>query len=118
MLNKPRGTVSTMRDPQGRPTVRELLADVPVRVYPVGRLDFNTSGVLLATNDGDFAEALMHPRRAVPKTYVVKVQGAMTPKDLDRWRYAVDLEDGKTLPAKANPPRSQGHTPAIDLPIT
>jgi 23S rRNA pseudouridine2605 synthase len=101
VLHKPRGVVSTMRDPQGRPSVRELLADVAVRVYPVGRLDFATSGVLLATNDGDFAEALMHPRRAVPKTYVVKVQGTMGPKDLDAWRRGVELEDGKTLPAKA-----------------
>ena len=73
-----------MSDPEGRPSVRELLADVPAaRVYPVGRLDFATSGVLLATNDGDFAEALMHPRKAVPKTYVVKVQGVMEAEDLD-----------------------------------
>jgi 23S rRNA pseudouridine2605 synthase len=100
VLHKPRGVVSTMHDPQGRPSVRELLADVPARVYPVGRLDFATSGVLLATNDGDFAEGLMHPRRAVPKTYVVKVQGAMGPKDLDAWRHGIELEDGKTLPAK------------------
>ncbi len=101
VLHKPRGVVSTMRDPQGRPTVRDYLADVPARVYPVGRLDFATSGVLLATNDGDFSEALLHPRRAVPKAYVVKVQGTMEPKDLDVWRRGVELEDGKTLPAKA-----------------
>src|SRR5579859_1760855 len=96
LLHKPRGVVSTMSDPEGRPTVGELLKDVPGRVYPVGRLDFNTSGVLLATNDGDFADALLHPRRTVPKAYVVKVQGQMQPVDLDRWRYGVELEDGKT----------------------
>jgi 23S rRNA pseudouridine2605 synthase len=101
VLHKPRGVVSTMRDPQGRPTVSDYLANVPARAYPVGRLDFATSGVLLVTNDGDFAEALLHPRRAVPKAYVVKVQGTMEPKDLDMWRRGVELEDGKTLPAKA-----------------
>jgi 23S rRNA pseudouridine2605 synthase len=118
VLHKPRGVVSTMHDPEGRPSVRELLADVPARVYPVGRLDFATSGVLLATNDGDFAEGLMHPRRAVPKTYVVKVQGVMQPKDLDVWRYGVQLEDGKTLPAKAKLLRHEGDKTWIELVIT
>jgi 23S rRNA pseudouridine2605 synthase len=98
--------------------VKELLADVPARAYPVGRLDFNTSGVLLATNDGDFAEKLMHPRRAVPKTYVVKVQGAMEPKDLDVWRRGVQLEDGKTLPAKAKLLRYEGDKTWFELTIT
>ena len=78
ILHKPRGVVSTMSDPEGRSTVRDLLKQVSAaRVYPVGRLDFNTSGALLVTNDGDFSVALMHPRKAVPKTYVVKVQGVM-----------------------------------------
>ncbi len=99
VLHKPRGVVSTMSDPEGRPSVRELLADAPARVYPVGRLDFATSGVLLATNDGDFAEGLMHPKRAVPKKYVVKVSGVMQPKDLERWRRGIQLEDGMTLPS-------------------
>ncbi len=99
VLHKPRGVVSTMSDPEGRPSVRELLSGAPARVYPIGRLDFATSGVLLATNDGDFAEGLMHPRRAVPKKYVVKVAGLMQPKDLERWRRGVELADGKTLPA-------------------
>jgi len=100
VLNKPRGVVSTLMDPEGRPTVRDLLAGAPGRVYPVGRLDFATSGVLLATNDGDFALALMHPRRAVPKTYVVKVKGLMKPADLERWRRGVALDDGVTIPAE------------------
>ncbi len=118
VLHKPRGVVSTMHDPQGRPSVRELLADAAVRVYPVGRLDFATSGVILATNDGDFAEALMHPRRAVPKTYVVKAQGAMEPKDLDVWRRGVELEDGRTLPAKVKLLRHEGDKTWIELVIT
>jgi 23S rRNA pseudouridine2605 synthase len=118
VLNKPRGVVSTMRDPEGRPSVRELLTDVPGRVYPVGRLDYATSGVLLATNDGDFAEALMHPRRAVPKTYVLKVHGLMQPNDLDIWRRGVQLEDGKTLPAKAKLLRHEGDKTWLELVIT
>jgi 23S rRNA pseudouridine2605 synthase len=118
VLHKPRGVVSTMSDPEGRPSVRELLEKVPGRVYPIGRLDFATSGVLLATNDGDFAEALMHPRRAVPKSYVVKVHGVMKPEDLDRWRRGVDLEDGKTLPAKAKMIRYEGDKTWFELTIT
>ncbi len=118
VLNKPRGCVSTMSDPEGRPTVRDLLAQVPARVYPVGRLDFNTSGVLLATNDGDFADGLMHPKRVVPKMYVVKVQGAMETKDLDRWRRGVELEDGKTLPSKVKLLRYEGDKTWFELIIT
>jgi 23S rRNA pseudouridine2605 synthase len=118
VLHKPRGVVSTMRDPEGRPSVRELLADAPGRVYPVGRLDFNTSGVLVATNDGELADALLHPRRSVPKTYVVKVQGVMEDRDLDQWRRGVELEDGKTQPAKVRLLRHEGDKTWIELTIT
>jgi 23S rRNA pseudouridine2605 synthase len=102
-LHKPRGFVTTMSDPEGRPTIRDLLRPhgISARVFPVGRLDYNTSGLILLTNDGEFADGLLHPKRKVPKTYVVKVQGLMEPKDLDRWREGVVLEDGKTLPAEA-----------------
>lgn len=117
-LHKPRGVVSTMSDPEGRPSVRELLADVPARVYPVGRLDFNTSGVLVATNDGDFAEALLHPRRSVPKTYVVKLQGIMRDEDVDQWRRGIQLEDGKTGPAKVRLLRHEGDKTWLELTIT
>lgn len=102
VMHKPRGVVSTLSDPEGRPTVKELLGHVDARVYPVGRLDFATSGVLLATNDGAFADGLLHPKKAVPKTYVVKVAGTMQDTDLDRWREGVELEDGKTLPAEVS----------------
>ena len=102
VLHKPRGVVSTLQDPEGRPTVREYIAQLGARVYPVGRLDFATSGVLLVTNDGAFADGLLHPKRAVPKTYVVKVNGVMQPADLERWEHGVRLEDGAvTAPAKA-----------------
>jgi 23S rRNA pseudouridine2605 synthase len=100
VLHKPRNVVSTLSDPEGRPTVAELLREAGARLYPVGRLDFATSGVLLITNDGEFANGLLHPRGGVPKTYVLKVKGLMTDEDLDRWREGVELDDGKTLPAE------------------
>lgn len=102
VLHKPRGVVSTLSDPEGRPTVGEILRSVGARVFPIGRLDFATSGVLLATNDGGFSQALLHPRGGVPKTYVLKVRGRMEEADIDRWRDGVDLDDGKTLPAEAS----------------
>jgi 23S rRNA pseudouridine2605 synthase len=117
VLHKPRGVVTTMSDPEGRPSVREILAPIGTRVYPVGRLDFATSGVLLATNDGDFAEGMMHPKKAVPKTYVVKVAGQMQPKDLDRWRDGIRLEDGVTLPAKLKFLRHEGDKTWFELTI-
>jgi 23S rRNA pseudouridine2605 synthase len=119
VCHKPRGVVATMSDPEGRQTVRDLLAQIPGRVYPVGRLDFNTSGVLLATNDGDFADALLHPRRAVPKAYVVKVKGVMQSDDVDRWRRGVNIgEGGTTLPAKAKVLRFEGDKTWLELTIT
>ena len=117
VLHKPRGVVSTMSDPEGRPTVKELLASVGARVYPVGRLDFATSGVLLATNDGELADGLLHPRKTVPKTYVLKVKGIMSPDDLDVWRKGVRLEDGMTLPADAKLLRHEGDKTWIELTI-
>jgi 23S rRNA pseudouridine2605 synthase len=119
VLHKPRGVVSTMSDPEGRPTVRDLIGEVSAaRVYPVGRLDFNTSGAILVTNDGDFSLALMHPRQAVPKTYVVKVQGIMADKDVDHWRKGVNLDDGKTQPAKVKLLRHEGDKTWLELTIT
>jgi 23S rRNA pseudouridine2605 synthase len=117
VLHKPRGVVTTMNDPEGRPSIREILAPIGARVYPVGRLDFATSGVLLATNDGEFADGLMHPKRAVPKTYVLKVRNKMETKDLDRWREGIRLEDGMTLPAKASLLRHEGDKTWVELTI-
>jgi 23S rRNA pseudouridine2605 synthase len=102
VLNKPRGVVSTVRDPEGRPTVAELVRDVDARLYPVGRLDWATSGALLMTNDGDLAHSLTHPKFGVEKTYHVKLQGAIGEDVLDAWRNGVRLDDGATTrPAQA-----------------
>jgi 23S rRNA pseudouridine2605 synthase len=98
-LHKPPGTVTTMRDPEGRPTVGDLIAGVRPRVYPVGRLDWDAEGLLLLTNDGDLAAVLAHPRSGVPKTYQVKVKGMPDRAALSRLAAGPRLEDGPTRPA-------------------
>ena len=95
LLNKPRGYLSTVKDPKGRPTVMDLLKNVPWRVYPAGRLDFDAEGLLLLTNDGEVANLLTHPRFSIPRTYLVKVTGVPEEKKLVRLRRGVMLEDGK-----------------------
>jgi 23S rRNA pseudouridine2605 synthase len=99
LFHKPAGVVSTVRDPQGRPTVVQAVPR-DVRVYPVGRLDYETTGALLLTNDGELAHRLMHPRSGVPKVYEALVQGRVGPEALRRLREGVELEDGRTLPAR------------------
>jgi 23S rRNA pseudouridine2605 synthase len=99
LLNKPTGVVTTADDPQGRPTVVELVPDTP-RVYPVGRLDLNTEGLLLLTNDGDLAHRLTHPSFGVEKEYVAQVEGEPSRGALRRLREGVELDDGPTAPAK------------------
>lgn len=98
-LNKPSGVVSTVRDPQGRPTVRRLLRSVPKRIYPVGRLDADSTGLLLLTNDGDLAHRLMHPRYEVRKEYRVTARGRVDQKTLRRLAGGIELADGMTAPA-------------------
>ena len=99
VLHKPRGVVTTLDDPQGRPTVATLLGDLGTRLYPVGRLDVNTTGLLVLTNDGALAAALMHPRRGVPRVYRAKVRGRPDEAAIARLRRGVRLDDGKTAPA-------------------
>jgi 23S rRNA pseudouridine2605 synthase len=98
-LNKPRGCVTTLADPEGRPTVMDYLKRVRERVYPVGRLDFHTEGLLLLTNDGEFANRVM-AAAGVPKTYWVKVAGRPDPANLDRLRQGIMLEGRRTRPAE------------------
>jgi 23S rRNA pseudouridine2605 synthase len=98
VLNKPPGVVSTARDPEGRPTVLDGLPD-DVRLYPIGRLDLDTTGVLLVTNDGELANRLMHPRGKVPKVYEALVEGRVSAETVRRLRHGVELDDGPTLPA-------------------
>jgi pseudouridine synthase len=101
LLNKPRGYLSSVTDPEGRPTVLELLPASLGRVYPVGRLDFNTEGLLLLTNDGDFTNFITSARNRVEKVYEAKVKGAPDDQAIERLRRGVVLDDGtRTAPAK------------------
>jgi 23S rRNA pseudouridine2605 synthase len=103
LLNKPVGVVTTASDPQGRPTVVQLVPGDP-RVFPVGRLDVDTEGLLLLTNDGDLANRLTHPSHGVEKEYVAEVRGTVSPGALRRLREGVELDDGMTAPAKVSQP--------------
>ncbi|MEG1501001.1 MAG: pseudouridine synthase [Clostridiales bacterium] len=101
LLHKPAGWITSVSDPRGRRTVMDLLTDVEERVYPVGRLDYATSGLLLMTNDGEMTNDLLHPSKEVEKVYVAEVDGFLTTDDLEQLRKGVSLKDGLTAPAKA-----------------
>jgi pseudouridine synthase len=100
VLNKPRRVMTTTKDDRERPTVMGLLGDLRERVYPVGRLDWDSEGLLILTNDGELANLLTHPRYGVPRTYHVRVRGELTPEVLDKLGRGVWLAEGKTGPVK------------------
>jgi 23S rRNA pseudouridine2605 synthase len=100
LLNKPRGVVCTAHDPEGRETVVDLVPKIRERLYPVGRLDFATSGALLLTNDGELSYRLTHPKYGVEKTYLVKIRGKVSDSIIDKWRKGVDIGDAVTKPAE------------------
>ena len=100
LLHKPRGYITTCQDEHRRPTVFDLLKRQLVRLFPVGRLDMNSEGVLLLTNDGRLAHRLLHPRYEIPRTYLVHVDGIVSHDNLERLRHGVVLDDGRTLPAE------------------
>ena len=99
LLNKPKGYLSTAKDERGRRTVLDLLPEVKERVYPLGRLDNNTEGLLLISNDGQLMNGLLHPRYKVNKTYIARVTPLPTEKSLDKLRQGIKLDDGLTAPA-------------------
>lgn len=100
MLNKPVGYVSTAKDQFGRPTVLDLVKGVRQRIYPVGRLDYDSEGLILLTNDGDFTYGVTHPHHSVDKTYIVSVLGRPTPEELDKLKKGVTIDGYRTSPAK------------------
>jgi len=100
MLNKPRHVVTSLYDPEGRPTIKDFLKGIKFRVFPVGRLDYDSEGLLLLTNDGDFAHAVLHPSKKIPKTYSVKVKGVLGDEEMEKLRKGIRLGDGMTAPAK------------------
>jgi len=100
MLHKPPGYVTTLHDPEGRPTVADLVVGVGERVYPVGRLDYDSEGLLILTNDGDFSQKVQHPRYQIPKTYRVKVRGTMTAPELRSLERGLDVDGELFRPAQ------------------
>lgn len=116
MLHKPAGVVTTMSDPQGRQTVADLVKS-SVRVYPVGRLDAETTGLLLLTNDGDLAHLLSHPSSGVVKTYQATVRGLPSNFELERMRRGIQLEDGLTAPARVRLLRGDERASVLELSI-
>ncbi|WP_147533834.1 pseudouridine synthase [Bacillus marasmi] len=100
LFYKPRGVISSVQDEKGRKVVTDFLPVIKQRVYPVGRLDYDTSGLLLLTNDGEFANLLMHPSNEIDKVYVAKTKGIPTRENIKALQRGIQLEDGKTAPAK------------------
>jgi 23S rRNA pseudouridine2605 synthase len=117
-LNKPAGVVTTLSDPQGRPTVVKYLPDFGVQLKPVGRLDMDTEGLLLVTNDGELANRLAHPRYGVEKEYQAIVKGIPNDEALDRLRSGVYIEGKKTAPAKIEVIHAEPKTQTTGLRIT
>ncbi|PHA03648.1 pseudouridine synthase [Bacillus pseudomycoides] len=99
LLYKPTGVISSVTDDKGRKVVTDFFPEIPQRLFPIGRLDYDTSGLILMTNDGDFANILMHPKYKVEKTYVAKVKGPLTGEKIRMLEKGVMLEEGKTAPA-------------------
>lgn len=116
LLNKPPHVVTTAHDPQGRPTVIDLVPEEP-RVFPVGRLDFETEGLLVLTNDGDLAQLLTHPSHGVAKTYLAEVEGVVEPAAIRALRGGVELDDGRTAPARVRVVQPGSERSAIEVTI-
>ena len=117
-FHKPAGVVTTMRDPQGRPDIRAFVPKEGPRIFPVGRLDLDTEGLLLLTNDGDLANALTHPRFGVEKEYLAEVEGVPTPKHVGQLRRGVELEDGHARAKSARVAGRSGDRGAVRLVMT
>ena len=118
LLYKPTGYITTYKDPQGRPTVYDLIKDVDTFVSPVGRLDLDTSGLLLLTNDNQFAERVTNPDSHVPKTYLVKASVVLTDDQLQRLRDGVELPDGVTRPARVSRVRDSAKYTHFEITLT
>lgn len=117
MLNKPKGYVSTVKDDRGRKTVLDLLPGIKERIYPVGRLDYDTRGLLILTNDGAFTYSMTHPKHAIKKTYLVKIAGIPDDKDLSSLRNGIELSDGLTAPAEVKIVKKANDTALLRLTI-
>jgi len=117
LMNKPKRCITSLKDPQGRKTVIDILPRELNRVYPVGRLDYDTEGLLLLTDDGEFANAVMHPSRKVPKTYEAKLKGVMSDAEIGLLESGVRLEDGITAPARVKKLKLTGNNSWLEITI-
>lgn len=118
LLNKPKGYITTYKDPEGRPTVYDLMPEIDQFIFPVGRLDLDSSGLLLMTNDAQFAERIMNPDFKVSKTYLVKASTLLSEEQLDRLRQGVELRDGPTRPAVVKRNRDSSKYSYVEITIT
>jgi len=118
LLYKPKGYLTTFRDPEGRPTVYDLIGDAGSWLSPVGRLDLDTSGLIVMTNDTEFAERVMNPYHKVPKTYQVKASTLLSDEQLEQLRRGVELADGPTRPAQVTRLRDSGKYTHLEITIT
>lgn len=118
ILNKPKRVVTTSHDPRGRPTTARLVRTVKARIFPVGRLDYHTEGLLILTNDGELAQSLQHPRHGIPKTYHTKIKGLPSQQTLTRLRSGVMLDGRRTAPAKVKKAGSTGTNTWLEITIT
>lgn len=117
MLNKPVGCITSVHDEKGRPTVMDCLQEVEERIYPVGRLDYQTSGLLFLTNDGDFAYRLTHPKHEVGKTYILRAEGSLNHRQLQRLRNGVDIGGFRTSPAQIRVLKCNKHSTVLEMTI-
>jgi pseudouridine synthase len=118
LLYKPKGYLTTRRDPEGRPTVYDLTGDAGMWLSPVGRLDLDTSGLLLMTNDTDFAERITNPEHKAPKTYLLKAATLLSEEQIERLRRGIELSDGPTRPAQVKRLRDSGKHTFLEMTIT
>lgn len=117
MFNKPKGVITTLSKTEERPAVRDYLKKIRYRVFPVGRLDFDSEGLLLLTNDGDFAHSILHPSKKIPKTYHVKIKGVIEDDKIEKLKRGVKLEDGMTSPSKVKKLRKAEENSWIEITI-
>ena len=118
LVHKPRGVLTTLHDPEGRATIVDLLPDRSVRLFPVGRLDLDTEGLVLMTNDGGLAQKLLHPSHGVEREYRVHVRGRMTRESLRRLAAGVELDDGVTAPSRVEDVEQSGDATRLVLTLT
>jgi 23S rRNA pseudouridine2605 synthase len=117
IFNKPKGVITSLSDPEGRPVIMDFLRDVKFRVFPVGRLDYDTEGLILLTNDGELANSIMHPSKKIPKVYLAKIEGFMGDNEMTRFTRGIMLEDGMTAPARIRRVRNLDNNSWIEITI-